>query len=322
MSSSPPLVLALNPAMDVEWRVERVLPEEKNDVLDEHRWPGGKGINVARWLHLLASPSVLLAVVAGPTGSALVRGCRAWGLRVRPFRLPGDSRSNIIVTSGQGGQWRFNHRGPLARPADFRRLRTEVARLASPGRWVVFSGSRTPGLPDDAYRHLIDTVHRRGGRTVLDCEGPALAAAVRSRPYLVKPNEHELATWAGRELPGPEDLATAARSLSRATGGWVLLSRGSEGAWLLHEGRRQGWTARASSPRPRPVRNTVGAGDAALAGALAAMQSGRPPEDWLRGAVGAGSACVGEAAGRLPSVARLRSSLRQVSLEPLAPGPA
>ena len=47
------LILALNPSVDAEWRVDRIRGEEKNNVLSERRWPGGKGVNVARWLRIL-----------------------------------------------------------------------------------------------------------------------------------------------------------------------------------------------------------------------------------------------------------------------------
>src|SRR5207237_9428180 len=58
----PALILALNPCIDVEWCVDKVRWEEKNSILSERRWPGGKGINVSRWLHYLRqlrSPVIL-----------------------------------------------------------------------------------------------------------------------------------------------------------------------------------------------------------------------------------------------------------------------
>ena len=48
------LIFSLNPAVDVEWIVPKVLWEEKNNILSERRWAGGKGVNVARWFRLLS----------------------------------------------------------------------------------------------------------------------------------------------------------------------------------------------------------------------------------------------------------------------------
>src|ERR1043166_5866931 len=54
------LVTALNPSIDVEGRVSTVHGEEKNTILSERRWAGGKGVNVARWIRPLGGDPALL----------------------------------------------------------------------------------------------------------------------------------------------------------------------------------------------------------------------------------------------------------------------
>ena len=60
-----PVVLALNPSVDVEWQVDHVRWEEKNNVLRERRWAGGKGVNVARWLRYLGAKPELILPLGG-----------------------------------------------------------------------------------------------------------------------------------------------------------------------------------------------------------------------------------------------------------------
>ena len=134
---------------------------------------------------------------------------------------------------------------------------------------------------------------------MLDCDGLPFAEALAARPFLVKPNQHELAQWCRRPLRSGAALQKAALELSSRTQGWVLLSLGADGALLVHQG--EGFCQRAQPPRVTP-RNTVGAGDAMLAAVVRQIVENAPPEDWLRQGVAAGSALTQCAAGELPDV--------------------
>src|SRR6187549_3109356 len=102
--NSNTFILALNPSIDAEWRVDNVLWEEKNNVQCERRWAGGKGINVARWLKHLGGKPQLLLPLGGNTGRELARYLRAERIRTRIIGLRQPSRVNIIVTTRQGRQ--------------------------------------------------------------------------------------------------------------------------------------------------------------------------------------------------------------------------
>src|SRR5204863_9822864 len=110
-----------------------------------------------------------------------------------------------------------------------------------------------------AYGRLIKLARSAGIKTLLDCDGPALAAALKTKPFLVKPNEHELAQWWGKPLRSESDILQAARKLSDSTQGWVLVSLGARKSFLIHKTDRLQLFARPPSVTPM---NTVGAGDA------------------------------------------------------------
>lgn len=299
----PILVTALNPSIDAEWVVPRVVWEEKNVLAAERRWPGGKGINVARWLRHLGTPARLLLPLGGVSGRELAAGLRQEKLPARIVRLSAATRVNVIVTTTAQGQLRFNPPGPRLTAANWRSLEAEVQRGLRTARCLVLSGSLPLGAPPDAYARWIRLAHAAGVPTLLDCEGEALRHAVAARPLLVKPNEAELRAWRGTAWRGADPCRAAARALSQATGGWVLVSRGAETAWLVHAGQNQTWQA-----TPPPVRavNTVGAGDALLAAVAARVVAGDSPEDWLRHGLAAGSAAASVPAGQLPTVAQVR----------------
>lgn len=304
------LVIALNPAVDCEWRVETVRAEEKNEITGEVRWPGGKGINVTRWLRWLEFPARLFLPLGGDTGRELTAGLRREGLRFVKFPIAAANRVNVVVTPERGPQYRFNQTVPRFSRAQARQLVDRAGQLASRSRLVVISGTLAFGAPDDSYARIAAAAARVGSRLFLDCDRAPFRLALQQGPYLVKPNEHELAQWAGRPLPSLEDRLSAARELSRETGGWVLLSRGADGAALVRD--RDGICLQAAAPAVT-VRNTVGAGDAMLAGAIAAAEKDEPAT-LLRWAVATGCAATEVPPGRLPTRRRWRELLGAVAV--------
>ena len=305
------LVISLNPAVDCEWRVKAVLPEEKNEILEEVRWPGGKGINVARWLTWLVEPNRLFLPLGGDTGRELAQGLRAEGLTFSRFPLKEPNRVNVVVTQESGPQFRFNQTRPQLDGATSRRLVARAAELAGRGDPVVISGTLAFGAPAESYAQIAATARRARRRVFLDCDREPFNRALQESPFLVKPNEFELAQWAGRKLSSLEAVARAAAELSRVTGGYVLVSRAGSGALLVSE--KAGIQLSAGVPAVN-VRNTVGAGDAMLAGAIAASNRSDQPAKWLRWAIATGCAATEVPPGKLPTRRRWQQLLREVPL--------
>lgn len=294
----PALILALNPSIDAEWRVDDVQWEEKNNIRSERRWAGGKGINVARWLKHLGGQPLLLVPLGGRTGVELAGFLRGERIPARIIRLREPARVNVIITTNTGRQMRFNPPGPVISAEEWGRLFTAAKRELARSDLLILSGSLPRGLPVNTYASLLRLAHRFGVKTLLDCDGSAFAVALKEHPFLVKPNAHELAQWWGRPLRTEAEIVRAARALSNQTRGWVLVSRGDKRSLLLNE--TEGSCSFSQPPRVRPC-NTVGAGDALLAAVALAVQKGQPPATWLKHGVRTGSVAVRLAAGRLPA---------------------
>jgi 1-phosphofructokinase len=291
------LVLALNPSIDAEWRVGRVRWEEKNSIESERRWPGGKGVNVARWLAHLGGRPQLLLPLGQATGKEMAAHLRKERLAFRAVPLRGATRVNVIITTADGGQLRFNPFGPELTAREWKDILRETGELLKRASCLVLSGSLPRGVEAGAYGELIRLAHGRGVRTILDCDGEALAAAIAARPFLVKPNEHELEEWCGRRISTEAGLVRAAMELSGQTKGWVLVSRGKRGALLVNRELKERFSARA--PAVKPV-NTVGAGDALVAAVTRQIELNAAPAEWLRWGVATGTAATQCAAGKLP----------------------
>lgn len=289
-----PLVLSLNPALDIEWRTDGIRWEEKNAIQSEVRWAGGKGVNVARWLRLLGSKPQLVLPLGGENGRELAASLRQERLPARVIRLREPTRANVVITDPSGRQMRFNRAGPRLHPGEWRKIQEIVRENISHAGLLILSGSLPRGVPVIAYARFIRQAHRLGVRTLLDCDGEAFAAAVWEHPFLVKPNEHELAQWRRCPLRTETEVVAAARALSEVTRGWVLVSRGAKSGLLIHAGERV--CLRAIPPRLKPL-NRLGAGDALLAEAARQIECGFPPEEWLRQGLAAGSAATQCGAG-------------------------
>lgn len=305
------LVIALNPSIDAEWRIEQVHWEEKNEVLSERRWAGGKGVNVARWLRHLGQEAMLLTPLGGATGRELARHLRQEKLAARRIPLRQPTRVNIIVTPTRGRQLRFNPVWQRLSPAEWRAVLQASRACPARAKCLVLSGSLPRGAPVTAYAQIIRGARRAGVPCLLDCDGPPFAAALPAHPFLVKPNEHELAQWIGHPLGSATAVMRAAKTLSAIMRGWVLVSRGPRGGLLVHAAQGIALTARA--PQVRVV-NTVGAGDALLAAVVGRLLSGAAPADCLRWGIGVGTAATMLPAGQLPSRAAMEACVAQVKV--------
>ncbi|MFO7697112.1 MAG: 1-phosphofructokinase [Anaerolineae bacterium] len=244
----------------------------------------GKGVNVSIALRQLGHESVIVGLAAGAFGRVLVEGLQAQGYRCEFVETAGETRSNVtVIEDGTGRSMKLNEAGPPAPPEALAALEARLAGLLSPGDIVALAGSLPPGAPVDTYARLVDVAHGCGALVALDSSGPALAAGCRAAPDLIKPNEHEAAELVGHPLE--TDLSETLNALRALGPGRVLLSLGATGAAYA-----DGTGCWRATPPPITEVNNVGAGDAALAGAIAAWSEGAPPEEILRLAVATGTA--------------------------------
>ncbi|WP_244297929.1 1-phosphofructokinase family hexose kinase [Streptomyces griseoflavus] len=281
------LTVTLNAALDVTYGVDRLCPRTSHRVGTVHRRAGGKGVNVARVLSALGRGSAVTGLVGGPTGTLIRDDLRTVpGLRDELVPVRGDSRQTVTVVSHDDGDATvFNEGGPHVTPDEWRAFTDRFASLARHARVVTLCGSLPPGLPSDAYAHLVRTAREAGAVTVLDTSGPPLLDALGAGPDVVKPNAAELAA-----ATGCDDVAGAAARLRALGAGTVVVSSGPDGLYAVTPdgawGRRSPRAARGQPhrggrrvrrrARGGPRRRPAPAGRAARAVALSAAAVPRP----------------------------------------------
>ncbi|MFF8263290.1 1-phosphofructokinase family hexose kinase [Streptomyces virginiae] len=263
------LTVTLNTALDVTYRVPRLLPHASHRVTTVTERPGGKGLNVARVLAALGHKVTATGFAGGPVGS-VVRNMLAMSPGVVDALLPceGASRRTVaVVDEASGDTTQFNEPGPLITPAEWSRFLTHYEELVAQVRAVALCGSLPPGVPVGAYAVLVRVARAAGVPVLLDTSGEALRRGVAARPEIIKPNAAELA-----ELTGSRDPLPATRDARRRGAHAVVTSLGPGG--LLAATAEGSW--QAAPPRPLSG-NPTGAGDSAVAGLLSALAEGL---DW------------------------------------------
>jgi 1-phosphofructokinase len=286
------VTLTLNPSVDRTIEVPELIRGAVLRAVGGRVDAGGKGVNISRALARHAVPTTTVFAAGGAEGQQLIGLLEPLGVRVAAVAVQGATRANVAVVEPDGTTTKLNEQGPRLSAHEIEALLQTVIATSEPGGWVVGCGSLPPGVPDDVYAHLVTAAHAAGARVAIDTSGPALAAALVAGPDLVKPNLEELAEAVGRPLRTLGEVVAAAEDLLERGAGAVLASLGPDGAVLVEpDGARHG------QAHLDHVLSTVGAGDAGLAGFVAAGGSG--PEA-LRAALGWGSAAAGLPGSRMP----------------------
>jgi 1-phosphofructokinase len=305
------ITLTLNPSLDRTIAIDELVRGHVLRASASHVDPGGKGVNVTRALLANGFASRAVLPCGGEAGEQLVRLLQAEGVEPICVWIDGHTRSNLTLAEPNGTVTKINEPGPELSPADFERVLNAMLVAAvdaddahATADWVVVCGSTPPGVPVPAVTQLLEGLVSAGVQLAVDTSGPLLRAAAMAGASLLKPNREELAEVVERELTTLGDVVDAARDLTSWGAGAVLASLGADGAVLVDDDG----VIVGGAPVDHP-RSAVGAGDALLAGFLAAGAKG---SDALAEALAWGAAAVSLPGSRMPGPEDLQRHLVRI----------
>lgn len=255
--------VTLNPALDYIVKVDNLDLEGVNRSREEHIFYGGKGINVSYILNELDIKSTALGFVAGFTGKELERGVSEFGVDTDFIEVSkGITRINVKIKADKESE--INGLGPEITSDDVDKLYKKLEKLYD-GDILVLSGSIPSCMPSDTYEKILQKLEGRNIRVVVDATKDLLKKVLKYKPFLIKPNNHELAELFSVELNSDEDIIKYARKLRDMGAVNVLISMAGDGAILVDENDK---THKINVAKGKVV-NSVGAGDSMVAGFLA-----------------------------------------------------
>ncbi|MFI0724152.1 1-phosphofructokinase family hexose kinase [Streptomyces sp. NPDC021224] len=272
--NGPPRVvtLTLNPAVDLCWEMGHLSAVGKNRARVRARTAGGGGINVARGVTRLGGLATAVHTAGRETGELLDRLLDEEGIDHVSVPIEGETREGLVLY--ETDMRRCFHvvpRGPRTEADEGLRCLAALRRAVGDSSYVVASGSLPPGLPADFYATVARQVSESGARLILDTSGHALRGALAEGVHLLRCNQHEAASLAGRPVRTFHDARLLnARLLDTGAAHVVVTALGPLGA-LCSTGTEH--TEVHAPPLPGDLLSDAGAGDsmvAALALRLAA----------------------------------------------------
>lgn len=260
--------VTFNPAIDYVVHTGEMKLGATNRSEREEMYFGGKGINVSIVLRELGIDSKAFGFTAGFTGEAIEKGLADVGIDTDFVRLEkGNSRINVKIKASE--ETELNGQGPDIDDKAISALFEKLDKL-SDGDTLVLAGSIPSSLPADIYERILERLSGRNIRAVVDATKDLLLNVLKYKPFLIKPNNHELGEMFGVTLNSDEEIETYARKLQEMGAVNVLVSMAGDGAILIDE---YGKMHRCGVCKG-VVKNSVGAGDSMVAGFTAGVLNG------------------------------------------------
>lgn len=276
--------VTLNPSIDYVIKLDNLKNGEVNRTKEEYVYPGGKGINVSLILKELGYKSRALGFVSGFTGLYIKDTLKNKGLEEDFINLEnGFTRINVKVKSNE--ETEINGQGPNIDDESLNKLYEKLDSLKE-NDILVLAGSIPKTLDSSLYENIMKRLENKNVKIVVDATKDLLMNVLKHKPFLIKPNNHELEELFNVKLNGIDDIITYAKKLKEMGAKNVLVSMGKDGALLINEDEK----VFISNVAKGEVKNSVGAGDSMVAGFIAGYLNSNNYEEALNLGAASGGA--------------------------------
>ncbi|WP_273832511.1 1-phosphofructokinase [Guptibacillus sedimenti] len=273
--------ITLNPSVDYIVRLENLKTGLVNTVDEEMKIAGGKGVNVTKVLKRLGHESTALGFVGGFTGQFIEQSLKEEALHPNFIHVNGDTRINIKLKNGE--ETEINGLSPEITESDIEHLFTQLSQTVA-GDIVVMAGSVPSSVDQTIYSRILQTLPD-GVQAIVDTKGEALKEVVKAKPFLVKPNHHELGDIFDVDITSVAEAVKYGKKVREMGAKNVIVSLAGDGAVLI--------TAEdvlfGNVPIGK-VQNSVGAGDSVVAGFLSKYIETENLKEAFQSGIAAGSA--------------------------------
>ncbi|GLF82246.1 1-phosphofructokinase [Bacillus safensis] len=272
----------LNPAIDLYIALKEMRANAVNRTEDEDYQPNGKGVNVSIMLKKYGFTSTALGFIAGFSGSYIEQSLKDLSIQTDFISVEGITRINVFINTTE--EYKLVNQGPAIEEKALHAFREKIAAIPQ-GGILIMSGSLPKGVPASIFSEVAAICHQQKVKFILDTSSAAVLETLQYKPYLLKPNEEEIAAFFGKTHPLSEkELIQSGEKLIEMGAEQVLISRGEEGALFITKDA----VFKGNAPTGTVV-NTACSGDAMLAAFLSKHLEGHLPEECLRYGIATGA---------------------------------
>lgn len=296
--------LTLNPSLDYTVKLNSFNEGKLNLTEEEYKLAGGKGINVSQVLKNLGHNSVALGYLGGFTGKFIEDSLKEKSITTDFIAVKGDTRINVKMKNNST-ETEINGNSPEITVENQEELFKKLEALKS-GDTLVLAGSVPNTLPSDIYIKIMESMDKNV-KVILDTRTEILKKTSKLKPYLVKPNHHELEEIFERKLETIEEIIEYGKKLKDEGPENVIVSLGGDGAILITGDK----VYTSNVPKGKLV-NSVGAGDSLVGGFIAGLEEGLLITEAFRYGIASGSATAYSKA--LCTKEKMQELLKQVVL--------
>ncbi|KXO07753.1 1-phosphofructokinase [Moritella sp. JT01] len=255
------VTVTLNPALDLTGHLQTLAKGTVNQVNHCALEPAGKGVNVAKVLAELGADVTATGFLGVENEAPFCQLFERTKITDKFIRVQGATRINVKLVEANSQVSDINFPGVSVTAAALVEFETMLFNLSLSHDVFIIAGSLPVGVSPEVCANWIEKLQQAGKKVFFDSSNAALSAGLAVKPWLIKPNDEELAHWAESSAQADKSLTEIAQQLSNTGIANVVVSLGAEGVMWLN---KEGWLQ--AKPPTMDVVSTVGAGDTLVAG--------------------------------------------------------
>lgn len=277
--------VTLNPAIDLVIITQDLKPEIVNRTQSFELQPNGKGVNVSFILKKLGVSSIATGIGGGFTLDYVCQGLEKQGIQADFLKVKEPTRVNVFTrVLNDNVEYKEVNPGPKIALAVQQQYLDYLRAHVKTGDSIAVSGSFSAGIKPSYLVEIAKIAQAKKAKLIVDSSYAVVKEIFSYQPFLLKPNDHELASWFGKEKATLPELIAMAQELVAKGVKNILLSLGADGAALINKEH----VYVGNAPKIKVV-NTACSGDTMLGTYLAYLEKGVTAKLALKHAIAAGS---------------------------------
>lgn len=269
--------ITFNPSIDRMYRVNSINIGEVQRVVSTNATAGGKGLNVTKVCKILGEDPLAMGFIGGFNGAFIKDELIKLDIKNKFTEIKQETRNCLNIIEDNKVSTEFLEKGPIIEKSDLEKFENDIKEVIKDTKILIASGSYCQNIPLDYYEKIGHICRENNIKFILDTSGEPLKVALKSKPYLIKPNTDEIRQILGTNVESRDEVISSGKKLLEMGAQNVCISLGKDGMIYLNEDG----VYEAKVPKIEAV-NTVGSGDSTIAGFGVGILRGYEVEDLLK----------------------------------------